>query len=68
MEEQIRVLAYKKWEDDGCPESDGVKYWVDAENELRSTTVEAASPNTVQAALHQTQTTPKRSRAKQTAE
>lgn len=34
MEDQIRELAYHKWEADGRPESDGVTYWLQAEEEL----------------------------------
>lgn len=33
-EEEIRTLAYLKWESAGRPESDGVYFWVDAEREL----------------------------------
>ncbi len=32
--EQIRVLAYQKWEAAGSPAGDGVPFWLDAEREL----------------------------------
>ena len=33
-EEQIRILAYQKWEAAGKPESDGVRFWLEAEREF----------------------------------
>lgn len=33
-EEEIRKLAYKKWEEAGCPVSDGVQFWLEAEADL----------------------------------
>ncbi|MCE9566835.1 MAG: DUF2934 domain-containing protein [Planctomycetes bacterium] len=33
-EEEIRQLAYSKWEDAGSPTGDGVSFWLEAENEL----------------------------------
>jgi hypothetical protein len=33
-EQKTRELAYLKWEEAGCPESDGVQFWLDAEAEL----------------------------------
>ena len=33
-EEQIRHLAYRKWEAAGRPEGDGVHFWLQAEQEL----------------------------------
>jgi hypothetical protein len=33
-EKQVRELAYLKWEQAGYPESDGVQFWLEAENEV----------------------------------
>lgn len=33
-EEQIRQLAYQKWEAAGKPLGDGLHYWLEAEREL----------------------------------
>lgn len=33
-EEQIRKLAYRKWEEAGHPSGDGVEFWLAAEREL----------------------------------
>jgi hypothetical protein len=33
--EQIRLLAYQKWEAAGRPPGDGVEFWYAAERELR---------------------------------
>ena len=33
-EEQIRLLAYRKWEAAGSPPGDGVVFWLEAEREL----------------------------------
>jgi hypothetical protein len=33
-EEEIRHLAYQKWEDAGCPSGDGFDFWVEAEREV----------------------------------
>jgi DUF2934 family protein len=33
--EQIGSLAYKRWQQAGCPVSDGVEFWLAAEAELR---------------------------------
>jgi hypothetical protein len=35
-EEEIREKAYTLWEEAGRPESDGVEFWVRAEQELAS--------------------------------
>jgi len=35
-EEEIRDLAYRKWEEAGCPTGDGMAFWLAAEQELRS--------------------------------
>ncbi len=35
MDEEVRVLAYAKWEAAGYPAGDGVVFWLDAERELR---------------------------------
>ena len=34
--EMIRQAAYQKWEAAGCPDSDGVEFWLAAEAELTS--------------------------------
>lgn len=33
-EEEIRDLAYAKWEAAGCPSSDGFDFWLEAEQEV----------------------------------
>lgn len=33
-EEEVREKAYLLWEEEGRPESDGIKFWVRAQNEL----------------------------------
>ncbi len=33
-EDEIRLLAYKKWQQAGCPASDGVEFWLVAETEI----------------------------------
>lgn len=33
-EEEIRDLAYQKWEDAGCPSGDGFDFWIEAEREV----------------------------------
>ena len=33
-QQAIRDLAYAKWEQAGCPEGDGIDYWLMAEQEL----------------------------------
>jgi hypothetical protein len=33
-EEKIRELAYRKWQVAGCPENDGIDFWLQAEREL----------------------------------
>lgn len=40
--EQIRTLAYHKWEEAGRPDGDGLEFWVLAEKEV----VEWARPKT----------------------
>jgi hypothetical protein len=35
-EDAIRDLAYRKWEEAGCPTGDGMAFWLAAERELRS--------------------------------
>jgi Protein of unknown function (DUF2934) len=37
-DEQVRQLAYLKWEAAGRPDGDGIDYWLEAEQELRKTT------------------------------
>ena len=34
QQEEIRELAYRKWQQAGCPTGDGFDYWVDAEREV----------------------------------
>ena len=34
QEQTIRELAYSKWEQAGCPDSDGIEFWLQAEQEL----------------------------------
>ena len=31
---EIRQLAYRKWQQAGCPISDGVEFWLAAETEI----------------------------------
>ena len=33
-EDAIRLSAYLKWEAAGCPEGDGVRFWLEAEREM----------------------------------
>ena len=33
-EEEIRDLAYTKWEEAGCPSCDGFDFWLEAEQEV----------------------------------
>jgi hypothetical protein len=35
-EQAIRELAYSRWEAAGRPEGDGVRFWLEAEQELKS--------------------------------
>ena len=34
QEDQIRPLAYLKWQEAGCPIGDGVEFWLAAETEI----------------------------------
>lgn len=34
QEQKIRELAHSKWEKAGCPPGDGIKFWLEAEQEL----------------------------------
>ena len=34
-DDEIRPLAYRKWQEAGCPASDGVEFWLTAETEIR---------------------------------
>lgn len=43
-QQAIRELAYQKWEQAGCPLSDGVSFWLEAETELVSCTFDEATP------------------------
>lgn len=33
-DQNVRELAYEKWQDAGTPPGDGVKFWLEAEKEL----------------------------------
>lgn len=44
IEEEIRMLAYCKWESSECPEGDGVEFWLEAEREIN-----AAQPTSIAA-------------------
>lgn len=33
-DEEIRPLAYQKWEEAGCPSGDGIEFWLAAEIEI----------------------------------
>ena len=33
-EDEVRPLAYRKWEEAGCPACDGVEFWLAAETEI----------------------------------
>jgi hypothetical protein len=35
-EDRIRELAHQRWQTAGCPECDGLKFWLEAERELDS--------------------------------
>lgn len=35
MDQKIRELAYRKWEEAGYPHGDGVNFWLEAENYLK---------------------------------
>jgi Protein of unknown function (DUF2934) len=35
-EDEIRILAYQKWEAAGCPDGEGERFWLAAEQELRA--------------------------------
>lgn len=43
-EEAIRMLAHHKWEAAGCPEGDGVDFWLAAEQELNAQRLGASPP------------------------
>ena len=44
-EDRIRDLAHQKWQAAGCPEGDGVTFWLEAERELAAqTTQDDAQP------------------------
>jgi len=42
-ESEVRDLAYRKWEEAGCPDGDGLAFWLAAESELRSSSAPAMS-------------------------
>jgi len=33
-EDELRAIAYAKWQADGCPPGDGLDYWLAAERDL----------------------------------
>lgn len=35
-EENVRQRAYEQWQAAGCPEGDGVGFWLEAEREIAS--------------------------------
>jgi hypothetical protein len=35
-DDDIRILAYQKWEAAGCPDGEGERFWLAAEQELRA--------------------------------
>ena len=39
-DECIRDLAYLKWQEAGCPECDGLQFWLEAEQELALTNLQ----------------------------
>lgn len=42
-EDEIRLLAHRKWEAAGCPAGDGFDFWLDAERELNAEQYESSS-------------------------
>jgi len=34
-DDERRPLAYRKWQEAGCPNGDGVQFWLDAEKEIQ---------------------------------
>jgi hypothetical protein len=34
-QEDIRLLAYKMWQRDGCPQGSDLSYWLNAEQQLK---------------------------------
>jgi hypothetical protein len=34
FKDEIQVLAYKKWQQAGCPICDGIEFWLAAETEI----------------------------------
>jgi Protein of unknown function (DUF2934) len=36
FKDEIQLLAYKKWQQAGCPMSDGIEFWLAAEKEILS--------------------------------
>ncbi|HEV2971572.1 MAG TPA: DUF2934 domain-containing protein [Pirellulales bacterium] len=32
--DEVRPLAYRKWQEAGCPAGDGVEFWLAAETEI----------------------------------
>lgn len=41
-EDEIRLLAHRKWEAAGCPAGDGFDFWLDAEREVNSKQCESS--------------------------
>lgn len=34
-DDEVRQLAYAKWQAAGCPECDGIEFWLEAERDLK---------------------------------
>jgi len=48
-EDTIRQRAYEQWQASGCPEGDGVEFWLEAEREVAS----QATPGTESKVSHE---------------
>jgi hypothetical protein len=42
-EDEIRLLAHRKWEAAGCPAGDGIDFWLNAEREVNSKQCESSA-------------------------
>lgn len=65
-QEQVRLLAYLKWEAAGCPSGDGIGFWLEAEEELVKTVVSSVEDTTFQASLQKAKTVKKAKTAQST--
>lgn len=65
-QEQVRLLAYLKWEAAGCPFGDGIGFWLEAEEELIQTVVSSVEDTTFQASLQKVKTVKKAKTAQST--